>query len=77
MHKTYRFCFFDDGVAHATAVLVLHFPSDAAAGEEAQSLLSASTMSRIEVWRGTRRVCHRTRLGFQGDGRRAGYALRM
>lgn len=62
MHQAYRVCFFEDGVAHATAVLVLHFPSDGAAQDEALQLLDASALSRVEVWRGTRKVCQRRRV---------------
>jgi hypothetical protein len=56
MHKAYRVCFFEANVAHAVAVLVLHFPSDAAAQEEALQLLSASALTRVELWQGTRKV---------------------
>jgi hypothetical protein len=62
MQQAYRVCFFEDGVAHATAVLVLHFASDRAAQDEAVQLLAASALSRVEVWRGTRKVCQRRRL---------------
>ncbi|MGE3474433.1 MAG: hypothetical protein AB7H70_01365 [Rhodospirillaceae bacterium] len=62
MHQAYRVCFFEDGVLHATAVLVLHFASDNSAEDEAVQLLAASALSRVEVWRGTRRICERHRL---------------
>ncbi len=61
MHQAYRFCFFEDEVAHAAAVLVLHFACDTAAAEEAVQLLAASALSRVEVWCGTRRICQRRR----------------
>ncbi len=61
MHQAYRVCFFEDGVAHAAAVLVLHFASDGAARDEAVHLLAASALSRVEVWRGTRLVFQRRR----------------
>lgn len=56
MHKAYRVCFFEEDVAHAVAVLVLHFSSDMTAEEEALQLLSASALARVEVWQGTRKV---------------------
>lgn len=61
MCQAYRVCFFEDGVVHATAVLVLHFGSDGAAADEAAQLLASSALSRVEVWRGTRKVCQRRR----------------
>jgi hypothetical protein len=62
MQKPYRFCFFENDAAHATAVLVLHFASDDAASDEAVMLLSASSLTRIEVWQGTRKTFQHARL---------------
>jgi hypothetical protein len=62
MHKAYRFCFFEDDAAHAAAVLVLHFASDNAASDEAIMLLAASSLTRIEVWQGTRKIFQHARL---------------
>lgn len=59
--NSYRFCFFDDLEPHAAAVLVLHFASDSAACAEADGLLGASDLARIEVWQGTRKLCQHRR----------------
>lgn len=56
MNKTYRVCFFQEDMAHADAVLVLHFASDSAAREESLQILSASALARVELWEGTRKV---------------------